>query len=218
MGALVTPLLIGLSPVRCVRGTTTGTHSGTALDEGAANRGDTVLNLIVSLAVGVIVAVIVATVLLVPRRRIKNLLTPGIRAEVSLIMGESGQIGIYLSKLSPEENPSEIHQAFVMRYLAMLSGLGVTLDFQTASGQVIPLVRPSAEAAREAGGSHEAGALLGYEGVEPDPARPGHVREISTPSAGPMRYCRSAFCNTQRHTIYDGGALHCGACGRMIEG
>jgi len=74
-----------------------------------------------------------------------NLLAPGIRAEVTMILGDDGQIGIYHSKLLPSDNPSVIHEQLLMRYLAMLSGLGVTLNFVTEDGTVIPLVRPNTE-------------------------------------------------------------------------
>ena len=73
----------------------------------------------------------------------RHLLTPGIRAEVTMIMGEEGQINIWHAKLDPEENPSKIFGALLMRWLAMLSAIGVTLDFTDETGKVIPLVRPN---------------------------------------------------------------------------
>lgn len=83
--------------------------------------------------------------------RHENLVTPGVRAEVKIILAENGMIGIYHSKLDPEENPSALYGFLLMRWLAMLSGLGVTLDFTTEDGRVIPLVRPSSEARERAG-------------------------------------------------------------------
>jgi hypothetical protein len=80
-----------------------------------------------------------------------NLVTPGVKAEVKIILSDNGMIGIYHSKLAPEDNPSAIYGTLLMRWLAMLSGLGVTLDFTTTDGRVIPLVRPSSEARERAG-------------------------------------------------------------------
>jgi hypothetical protein len=71
-----------------------------------------------------------------------NLLTPGIRAEVTMILGDNGQIGIYHSKLAPEDNATEVYGVLLMRWLSMLSGLGVSLNFETETGMVVPLVRP----------------------------------------------------------------------------
>lgn len=83
-----------------------------------------------------------------------NLLTPGIRAEVNLILSEQGQIGIFHSKLQPEDDASQVYGMLLMRWLAVLSGLGVTLNFQTEDMQIIPLVRPATTASAAVRPSH----------------------------------------------------------------
>ena len=76
--------------------------------------------------------------------RSRNRLTPGVRAEVVIVLSEdTGRITLYFGKLDPEENPSEIYGAMLMRFLAGLSSLGCTLNFETEEGVVIPLVRPA---------------------------------------------------------------------------
>jgi hypothetical protein len=76
--------------------------------------------------------------------RSRNRLTPGVRAEVTLILGESGQIDVYFGKIAPEENAQEVYGLLLMRYLAALSTLGLSLDFITEDNVTVPLVRPAA--------------------------------------------------------------------------
>jgi hypothetical protein len=76
------------------------------------------------------------------------MLAPDILAEVTIVMGETGYIGITYSKLDPELNPTQIYGEMLRHWLATLSQLGVRLDFETEDHHVIPLVRP-AHAPRE---------------------------------------------------------------------
>jgi hypothetical protein len=75
--------------------------------------------------------------------RDRTRITPQIRAEVTLLLEESGHVAVYFAKLDPEQNPTEIYGMILMRYLAALSQMGITLDFETDEHVLIPLVRPA---------------------------------------------------------------------------
>ena len=120
-----------------------------------------------------------------------NRLTPGIRAEATLILADDGHVGIYLSKLLPEDNPSQIYGDMLNRFLQVLSTVGVTLSFKTPDGQEFPLVRPHGEAVREG---------------------PQH---LANSQRGPTRFC--GMCKQDRVTYYQHGILLCTSCHYSID-
>ena len=72
-----------------------------------------------------------------------NKLNRGIRAEVTIVLGEHGHVGMHWSKLDPEDDPSLVYGYMMNRWLTRLSEQHVSLDFCTQDGTVIPLVRPT---------------------------------------------------------------------------
>jgi hypothetical protein len=82
--------------------------------------------------------------------RQRSLLAPDIIAELTIVMGEDGYIGVTYSKLDPQLDATQIYGAMLMRWLATLSQLGVSLDFETSDHTIIPLVRPQSSYAAAA--------------------------------------------------------------------
>ena len=68
--------------------------------------------------------------------------TPGIRAEVTLILSDGGQVGLYHSKLRPEDDPRVVYAMLLQRWLDALGALGLHMDYTTVDGQTFPLIRP----------------------------------------------------------------------------
>lgn len=77
------------------------------------------------------------------RERQPDLLSPGILAEVLIVMGENGWVQIQTSKLAPDHDPDRVFGYMLERWLGRMSELGVTLDFVSEDGKHHPLVRPA---------------------------------------------------------------------------
>jgi hypothetical protein len=71
-------------------------------------------------------------------------LTPGIRAEILMVMGSDGKISILSEKLAPEENPSEIFALFTEQWFAFGAQiLKVTLNVTTPASNVQRIDTPT---------------------------------------------------------------------------
>ncbi|HLA13440.1 MAG TPA: hypothetical protein VJZ25_00320 [Gemmatimonadaceae bacterium] len=71
-------------------------------------------------------------------------IAPGILAEVTVIVADDGQVGVFMSKVPPEVNGDALCGNVVNALLMYLSTLGRTIDLQMEDGTVVPLVRPRA--------------------------------------------------------------------------
>ena len=86
-------------------------------------------------------------------------LTPGIRAEVIMVMSADGHVGIQFEKLAPEENASEVFARLTEQWFAVGEAMGVNLNWSSKIGAVmqtpegpeyvIAMVRPSKAKVRE---------------------------------------------------------------------
>lgn len=63
-------------------------------------------------------------------------LTPGVRAQVIMVMGDDGKVYILFDKLAPEENVSQIFAMLTEQWFAVGSQMGVTLNITTRSGYI----------------------------------------------------------------------------------
>lgn len=86
-------------------------------------------------------------------------LTPGIRAEVIMVMGADGHVGIQFEKLAPEDNASEVFSRLLEQLFAVGEQMGVNVNWSSKIGAVIDtpegpeyvvaLIRPARPKVRE---------------------------------------------------------------------
>ena len=79
-------------------------------------------------------------------------LTPGIRAEVIMVMGEDGRVGVQFEKIAPEDNANELFAQLTSQWFSVGQSMGISLDWTCTSGTmretpngpeyVVALVRP----------------------------------------------------------------------------
>lgn len=64
-------------------------------------------------------------------------LTPGIRAEAHIVMGDDGHVGVMLEKFAPEDNVSEIFAQMTDQWFRVGSSMGLNLNWSSKVGAVI---------------------------------------------------------------------------------
>ena len=64
-------------------------------------------------------------------------LTPGIKADVFLTMGEDGHVNVLFEKFRPEDNVSEVYAKITEQWFAAGESLGVNMHWSSKIGAVI---------------------------------------------------------------------------------